>query len=91
VTETILASNMNETFLKESESNYRLDEATRLSLQVPKFKYSSNLLSRKFSNELANTAPKIAGIVAEMPIQLAFKVIETSLEAAVYQAKHAMN
>lgn len=90
MTKTILASNMSETFSIESKNDYRLDEATRLSLQVPKFKYPSNLLSRKFSNELANTAPKIAGIVAGMPIQLAFKVIETSLEAAVYQAKHAI-
>lgn len=91
MTETILAFNPNRQPLRiigtEIEEKYRLDENVRVNLQVPKFKYPRNILPAKFAKELANSMPKIAGIVAGMPIQLAYKVIETSLEAAVTKLK----
>ena len=90
MTETILASIQNQHLSKKDASvvnGYKLDECTRLSLQVPKIKYPLGVLPRDVANMLANVSPKIPSIVAGMQIHLAIEILESSLEVAVSELK----
>ena len=90
MTETILASKQKHqpsipVELKMVKS-YKLDESVRLSLQVPKIKYSLGALPRSLALELCDVGPSIPCIVAGMSVSLAIEILEISLEAAVTKA-----